>query len=196
MERIFGIAGMSRRWKVGVLLVALAAALGVTGLAYSTSDQNAQLVSQNRVYGGGQFTVSPGDVRNFAIDAHHANGDAAYGDIEYGGGAHWQREQVLCLNVVGSSATVGAVVTNADRPDAIGLLVLWVVQDNGNLLSPTPDAATFQVFGPAGPAGGWPVGFPSVCPTPDAATSLFGLSHMPLNAGDFVVQRAAQENGQ
>jgi hypothetical protein len=155
-------------------------------------ERRAQLASQNRVYGGGQFTVSPdqGSVRNFAIDAH-ANGATAYGDIEYGSPFHAGHEQVTCLKVVGNKATVGAVITQADRPEVTGWFVLWVVQDNGGLLSSTPDAATFQVNGPGtGVANGWTAGFPYVCPSPDTAASFFALSYMPLNAGDLVVQDA------
>ena len=177
--------------KIVLLVVLAVAALAAAGHADSSGGPNAQLIQQNRVYGGGQFTVSLGDVRNFALDAH-ATGGTAYGDAEYGGGIHWQHEQVTCLNVVGDRATVGAVVTAADRPAVIGLAVLWVVQDNGNPISGTPDAATLQEFGPVGPDGGWPTAaFPYVCPSPDAATSFFGLGFMPLNAGDFVVQDAA-----
>jgi hypothetical protein len=185
------IAQAPRAGRIAFLAACMVAGLATAGYAYSSLGPNAQLVSQDRVYGGGQFTVSAGDVRNFAIDAH-AEGGPAYGDIEYGGAPHTQHEQVTCLNVVGNSATVGAIVTAADRPSAIGLAVLWVVQDNGNLLSATPDAATFQEFGPLGPGGGWPTAaFPYVCPSPDAATSFFGLSYMPLNAGDLVVQNSA-----
>jgi hypothetical protein len=174
-----------------VAFCVVAAGATFAAVGSSATGPNAQLVSQNRVYGGGQFTVPPeaGSLRNFAIDAH-ANGAAAYGDIEYASPFHWQHEQVTCLNVVGNQATVGALITQADRPAIIGWAALWVVQDNGNPLSAT-DAATFQVVGPVGPAGGWPnANFPYVCPSPDTATSFFGLSYMPLNAGDFVVQDA------
>lgn len=172
---------------------AVLAVLGAAAIASATSGPNAQLVSQNRVYGGGQFTVSPeaGSLRNFAIDAH-SSGATAYGDIEYASPFHWGHEQVTCLKVVGNTATIGAIITQADRSDLIGWAILWVVRDNGNPLSSTPDAATFQVQGPVGPAGGWlNPGFPYVCPSPDTATSGFGLNYMPLNAGDFVVQHAA-----
>lgn len=90
----------------------MAGALAAAGLAYSTGGPNAQLVGQDRVYGGGHFIVPDslgGGVRTFAIDAHSS------GDIEYGGLLHWAHEQVTCLNVVGNSATVGAIVTDTDR---------------------------------------------------------------------------------
>src|SRR5690348_8065033 len=98
-----------RRW-VALLLGGAAVAAGATfaAVASSATGPNAQLVSQNRVYGGGQFTTSPeaGSLRNFAIDAH-AIGAVAYGDIEYGSPFNWEHEQVTCLNVVGNQATVG-----------------------------------------------------------------------------------------
>jgi hypothetical protein len=65
-----------------VALIAVAAVIVSATIASATSGPNAQLVTQDRVYGGGQFD-SPGGVRNFAIDAH-AQGAVAYGDIEYG----------------------------------------------------------------------------------------------------------------
>jgi hypothetical protein len=178
-----------KKWLAAALIAGLAVLMPAT-IASATSGPNAQLVTQNRVYGGGQFTSSfDGSVRNFAIDAH-AQGGVAYGNIEYGSTLHFGNAQVTCLKVVGNTAAVGAIITEADRPDIIGWAILWVVQDNGNILSATPDAATFQVFGPLGDPD-WPAGFPYVCPSPDTATSFFGLSYMPLNAGDFVVQDAA-----
>jgi hypothetical protein len=169
----------------------LAAGATFAAVASSATGPNAQLVSQNRVYGGGQFTNSfDGSIRNFAIDAH-ANGAAAYGDIEYGGTVHAGHEQVTCLKVVGNQATLGAVITQADRPAIIGWFVLQVYQDNGGLFSGTPDAATLQVQGPGtGVANGWTAGFPYVCPSPDTTMSFFGLSYMPLSGGDVVVQDA------
>jgi hypothetical protein len=181
-----------KKWFAAALIAGLAVLLPAT-IASATSGPNAQLVTQNRVYGGGQFTVSPGDVRNFAIDAH-AQGGVAYGNVEYGSTLHFGNEQVTCLKVVGNTAAVGGIITADDnRPDIIGWGVLWVVQDNGNILSATPDAATFQVIGPLGDPdfAALPAGFPYVCPSPDTATSYFGLSYFPLNAGDLVVQNAA-----
>jgi hypothetical protein len=182
------IARPTRLRKIVLFTTSAVAALAAASYAYSSGGPNTQLIQQNRVYGGGQFTVSAGDLRNFALDAH-ANGATAYGDAEYAGAVHWGHEQVTCLDVRGNRATVGAIITAGDRPSTIGLAVLWVVQDNGNPLSATPDAATLQEVGPVGPEGGWPTAaFPYVCPSPDAATSFFGLSYMPLNAGDLVVQ--------
>jgi hypothetical protein len=67
---------------------------------------------------------------------------------------------------------------------------IWIVRDNGNPESAIPDAATFQGRGPLDDPT-WTAGFPYVCPSPDTATSLFGLGYFPLNGGDFVVQDAA-----
>jgi hypothetical protein len=185
------IARPTRPRKIVLFTTSVVAALAAATYAYSSGGPNTQLLQQNRVYGGGQVTVSAGDLRNFAIDAH-ADGATAYGDAEYAGAVHWGHEQVTCLNVRGSSATVGAIITAGDRPSTIGMAVLWVVQDNGNPLSATPDAATLQEVGPVGAEGGWPTAaFPYACPSPDAATSFFGLSYMPLNAGDLVVQDTA-----
>ena len=165
-----------------VLLVALA----IAGYAYSASGPNAQLAGQSRVYGGGNFTGPEGLPRNFAIDAHERG--SAYGDIEYGGGSHFQHEQVTCLAVDGNKATVGAVITQADRPEIVGFWVLMILTDNGPANSTTPDASTLQEGGPGG--AGWPAGFPYVCPSPSVAAAMFGLSDFPLNGGDVVVQAA------
>jgi hypothetical protein len=179
-----------KKWLAAALIAGLAVLMPAT-IASATSGPNAQLVTQDRVYGGGQYTVSPGSVRNFAIDAH-AQGGAAYGNLEFGSGPilHFGNAQVTCLKVVGNSTTVGGIMTDADPPDFIGWAILWVVQDNGNILSATSDAATLPVIGPLGDPD-WSAGFPYVCPSPDTSTSHFGLSYFPLNAGDLVVQNAA-----
>jgi hypothetical protein len=170
-----------------VLSSMLLVALAIAGFAYSASGPNAQLAGQDRVYGGGSFTGPEGLLRNFAIDAH-ANGSAAYGDIEYGGGGHFEHEQVTCLAVSGNRATVGAIVTQADRPEGVGFWALMVLTDNGPATSTTSDASTLQEIGPG--SAGWPAGFPYVCPSPSAAAAMFGLSEFTLNGGDVVVQDA------
>jgi hypothetical protein len=174
-----------------VLPVLLLGALVIAGVAVSASGPNAQLASQNRVYGGGQFTGAPdGNPRNFAVDAHAGlSGQPAFGDIEYGSPVHAAHEQVTCLSVSGNKATVGAVVTQADRPETVGFLVLMVLADNGGPISGTADQSTLQIQGPADDPA-WPAGFPNTCPSPDAAAALFGLSYFSLNGGDVVVQSA------
>lgn len=181
------------KWLAAALIAVAAVTVSAT-LASATSGPNAQLVNQDRIYGGGQFTISPGNVRNFAIDAHAQGGGAgaAYGNVEYGSGAFHLNTQVTCLKVVGNKATVGGIITDTDLPGSTGWALIWIVQDNGNPLSATPDAATFQARGPLDDPT-WTPGFPYICPSPDTATSLFGLSYFPLNAGDFVVQDAATD---
>ena len=177
------------KWLAAALIAVAAVTVSAT-IASATSGPNAQLVSQNRVYGGGQF-VSPGGVRNFAIDAHAPGGSgAAYGNMEYGSSGFHISTQVTCLKVVGNTATVGGIITDTDLPGSTGWALLWIVQDNGNPISATPDAATFQLRGPLDDPD-WTAGFPYVCPSPNTATSLYGLSYFGLNAGDFVVQNAA-----
>jgi hypothetical protein len=174
-------------------LIAVAAVIVSATIASATSGPNAQLVTQDRVYGGGQFTNPfDGSVRNFAIDAHAQGGGsgAAYGNMEYGSPGFHINTQVTCLKVVGNTATVGGIITDTDLPGSTGWALLWIVRDNGNPESATPDAATFQSRGPLDDPT-WTAGFPYVCPSPDTATSLFGLSYFPLNAGDFVVQNSA-----
>ena len=93
------------------------------------------------------------------------------------------------MPVAAKMAFVSAGITQADRPATVGLLVLWVVADNGTPISGTPDQATLQVSGPANDPG-WPSGFPLTCPSPDAATAAFGLDYFSLSGGDVVVQNA------
>lgn len=173
-----------------VLPVLLLGALVIAGVAFSASGPNAQLASQNRVYGGGGFT--PFDTlhpqRNFAVDAH-ANGPTGFGDVEWGTASTYRHEQVLCLNISGNKAAIGAVITQSNDPEIIGWLVLWVVADNGTPNSGTPDQATFQLLGPANDPD-WPTGFPSTCPSPDAAIATFQLDSFPFDGGDVVVQKA------
>ena len=164
-------------------------ALVIAGVAFSASGPNEQLASQNRVYGGGHFNTSDGTARNFAVDAH-TSGQTAFGDVEYAGPAHWSHEQVLCVTVVGNRATIGTVITSADRPETIGLLTLFVLSDGGPPLSGTSDSSTFHVSGPANDNPAWPAGFPKTCPTPDAAAQSFGLQDFALDGGDVVVQNA------
>jgi hypothetical protein len=108
-------------------LIAVAAVIVSATIASATSGPNAQLVTQNRVYGGGHFTISPGDVRNFAIDAHtQGGGGPAYGNIEYGSPGFHLNTQVTCLKVVGNTATVGGIITDTDLPGSTGWALLWV----------------------------------------------------------------------
>jgi hypothetical protein len=173
--------------KIALPVLALAA-LMIAGVAFSASGPNAQLASQNRVYGGGHFNTSDGTARNFAVDAH-ASGQAAFGDVEYAGPSHWSHEQVLCVTVVGNKATIGTVITNADRSETIGMLTLFVLSDGGPPLSGTPDSSTLHLSGAANDPT-WPAGFPTTCPTPDATTALYGLQDFPLDGGDLIVQNA------
>jgi hypothetical protein len=171
-----------------VLPVLAVGALVIAGVALSASGPNAQLASQNRVYGGGDFNPG-GTQRNFAVDAH-TDGTVAFGDVEFGTVSFYRHEQVLCLNVSGNKATIGAVITQSTNPEIpVGWLVLWVLVDNGPPNSGTPDQTPFQLLGPTNDPG-WPSGFPSTCPSPDAATALFGLDYFPFTGGDVVVQTA------
>jgi hypothetical protein len=186
---------MRGRRSLFILLVVTAAGLAV-GLAFATkasttTGPNAQLASQDRVYGGGTYQpntmVAP---RNFAIDAH-ASGAAAYGDIEYATPSTIREEQITCLSVSGSKATIGGIITQATDPTLAGFWFMWVVQDNGSPISGTPDTAPFQDLGPAGDPA-WPTGFPYVCPSPDTAISTVGFQLVPLLGGDVVIQQAGQ----
>ena len=153
----------------------------------TTAPPDTQLSSQNRVYGGGQFTGPDGIPRNFAVDAHAVPGGPAFGDIEYGNTVHASHEQVMCLTVSGNKATLGAKITQGDRPETVGFLILMVVVDNGTPLSGSADQSTLQVSGPPNDPT-WPAGFPNTCPAPDTAAAF--ATYFPLNSGDLVVQAA------
>ena len=183
------LAGLSKRWlRIFVLIVALLAlGLALATRAQTTTGPNAQLATQDRVYGGG--TYQPANVRNFAIDAH-AIGGAAYGNLEYATPLTLREQQVTCLSVSGNKATVGGIFTASTDPTFNGWWFEWVVQDNGTPLSGTPDAASFQNLAPAGDTS-WPKGFPYVCPSPDDALSTVGAL-FPFLGGDIVVQQAGK----
>jgi hypothetical protein len=177
---------MGRRKLLGLLAVgaaAVAGALALVSFAQSTTGPNAQLANQDRAYGGGTYT--PSNTRNFAIDAH-AVGAAAYGNVEYATPATLREEEVTCLTVSGNKAILGGVITEATDPTFVGLLWLWVVQDNGSPISGTPDTAPFQDLAPAGDPS-WPAGFPQVCPSLDVSINLVGNVFFPLIGGDIVV---------
>jgi hypothetical protein len=181
---------VGRRWKLALFSFALSGLL-IAGVAYSAAGPNAQLVPQDRAYGGGQFIAPDGIPRNFALDAHATSGgQPAYGDIEYGNSIHDQHEQVTCLNVAGNEATLGAIVTQADRANVVGEWVMMVVTDNGTPAFGSPDESSLQNFGPANDPS-WPAGFPFVCPTPDAATTFSGFDFFPLTGGDIFIQHAS-----
>jgi len=176
-------------------------ALAGAAFAHSSGGPNAQLVNQDRVYGGGAF--GPGCVvpdinfcidytRNFAIDAHAtAGGNAAFGDATYGAPLHDQHHQVTCLSVDGNKAAVGGIVTQADRPSAVGLWFVQFFVDRGTPAFGERDLASLVNYGPPDPAD-WPPGFPYICPSPDTGSPAFGLvpSYLPLAGGDLVVQDA------
>jgi hypothetical protein len=179
------------------IFVVIAALLGA-GLAYSTDGPNAKLVHQDRIYGGGGtdpgcFVPDIGFCRvvqtNFAIDAHGtATGHAAYGD--YG-----SPNQITCLSVDGNNAVVGGVIVSSPaNPSRVGWVFAIFYVDNG-----TPafggDFVSPLYAGPPDP-GGWPPGFPYVCPSPDTGAPAFGLtrSFLPISRGDIVIQDATPGN--
>lgn len=187
----------SRRWKLAILGVVAIGALAVAGFAYSSGGPNAQLVSQDRLYGGGGtdpgcFVPDIGFCRtgqtNFSIDAHATGtGQAAYGDV-MGGGHH---DQVTCLGVDGENAVVGGVIVSSPDPSRVGWLFAIFYVDRG-----TPGSGELDLVSPgySGPPSGWPPGFPYVCPSPDTGVPEFGLirSFLPISRGDIVVQDAGQ----
>jgi len=53
---------------------------------------------------------------------------------------------VNCLNIVGNTATVSGVVTNSSNPEAIGLVALFRVTDNGEGQGNTSDQISLLYF--------------------------------------------------
>ncbi len=191
---------MRRRWKF-VVPGLLLGALVIAGYAYSSGRPNAQLVPQDRLYGGGStdpgvcFVPDIGFCRplatNLGIDAHATgDGQAAYGDISQGSpGFRDSHYQVTCLRVHGQNAVVGAVIVSSSDPSIVGWLGLTWYVDRGtpalgdrDLMSPTYSGFLAN--------GGWPPGFPNVCPSPDEGVPALGFfrSFAPITHGDIVVQ--------
>jgi hypothetical protein len=183
--------------KLAVLVVFAVVALAGAALAYSSEAPNAQLVSQDRVYGGGG--TDPGcfvpDIdfcrtgsTNFSIDAHATSTDqAAHGDHVSGAG----QSQVTCLAVHGNKAVVGGVSVSSPDPSRVGWLFAIFYVDGGTPVSGELDLESPRYSGPADPSA-WPPGFPYVCPSPDTGAPDFGLipSFLPIARGDIVVQDA------
>jgi hypothetical protein len=183
-------------------VLTLGVALAIAGYAYSSVGPNAQLVPQDRLYGGGQtdagacFVPDIGFCRplasNFAIDAHATgDGQAAYGDITGGSpGFRDAHSQITCLRVHGQNAVVGAVIVTSSDPSVVGLLGLTWYVDRGTPAFGDRDLTSPTYSGP--PGADWPPGFPNVCPSPDEGVPAVGLfrSFVPITHGDIVVQDA------
>ena len=183
-----------RTWGVVALGLGLLVTLGVASLAYSSGGPNAQLVPQDRVWGGGG--TDPGcfvpnidfcrtGSTNFAVDAHATgNGQAAYGDHMSASG----HSQVTCLAVHGQNAVVGGVSLTSPDPSRVGWLFAIFYVDAGGPGSGL-DLESPRWSGPPDPSG-WPAGFPYVCPSPDVGDPTFGLvrSFLPISRGDIIVQ--------
>jgi hypothetical protein len=187
-------------WKLALPLLVALSALAVASFAYSASGPNAQLVTQDRVYGGGQ--TDPGcfepDINfcrplpfNFAIDAHATGtGQAAYGDFTNGApGFRDVRDQVTCLAVHGHNAVVGGFATSSSDPSVVGWFFAQYYVDRGTPSFGDRDLESPVWTGPSNPSD-WPAGFPYVCPSPDESSTQFGLirSFLPITHGDIVVQ--------
>ena len=178
-----------------LVLLLLIGALAIAGFAYSSEGPNAQLVNQDRLYGGGGtdpgcFVPDIGFCRtsptNFAIDAHATGtSQAAYGDLVGGGSA----KQITCLAVDGHNAVVGGIITAAPAaPNTVGELFAQFFTDNGTVAF-GGDAVSPLYVGPADPTQ-WPPGFPNRCPSPDTGAPDLGLfpSFLPIVRGDIVIQ--------
>jgi hypothetical protein len=204
MRRVFGLGGASRQWKVAVLSAAIVGTLAIAGIAYSTGGPNAQLVSQDRIYGGGQtdpgcFVPSINFCRplpvNFAIDAHATGtGQAAYGD--YTNGAPGFRDfhgQITCLAADGQNAVIGGITVSSSDPSIVGNLFAEFFVDRGTPSFGDRDLQSPLYSGSADPSG-WPPDFPYVCPSPDTDAPNFGLirSFLPIAHGDIVVRDGRQ----
>jgi len=182
-------------WKLALTLVLATGALAAAGYGYSSDGPNAQLVGQDRVWGGGGtepgcFVPDIGFCRpsptNFAIDAHATGtGQAAYGD-RVGFNAH---DQITCLAVDGQNAVVGGIITAAPaQPSVVGDLIAEFYVDNGTLESGGDLISPLYIFDPN--TDPLPPGFPNVCPSPDTGAPAFGMvrSFIPISRGDIIVQ--------
>jgi hypothetical protein len=189
-------------WKRALpLVLSLGLVLAVAGYAYSSGGPNAQLVGQDRIWGGGGtepgcFVPDIGFCRpvptNFAIDAHATGtGQAAYGDMVVAN----TQVQITCLAVDGQNAVVGGVITASPaRPEFVGDFIAQFYVDNGTLESGGDLQSPFYVLEPN--TDTLPAGFPNVCPSPDTGAPAFGLvrSFIPISRGDIIVQDGGGQN--
>lgn len=97
---------------------------------------------------GQGFVNEPGGLRTFSFNAVIKKDGSVTGNATL----HTRRSDffakvdVNCLNIVGNTATVSGVITNSSNPNAIGLIGLFRVTDNGEGQSETPDQISGLFF--------------------------------------------------
>jgi hypothetical protein len=171
-----------------MLLAAVAACgLATAGIAWSSGVLGGG-PAQIRIYGGGQFpTPTPLPTRTISLDAAASpTGLGAYGTFRYAGVPPGFVGSVTCLSVVGDTALVGGILTQAPENEA-GLDFLYAVTDGGPPASGA-DTAGFIDIGPeldTPPYPGLPANFPRTCPTASGAPAILGA--FPLT-GDVSIE--------
>ena len=97
---------------------------------------------------GQGFLNEPGGLRTFSFNAVTKKDGSVTGQANL----HSRRSDftakldVNCLNIVGNTATVSGVVKNSSNPDAIGLVALFRVTDNGEGQGNTSDQISGLYF--------------------------------------------------
>jgi hypothetical protein len=194
--------GQMSRWKLATLFIVVVVALSGAAIAHSLSGPNAQLLTQDRLYGGGG--TDPGcfvpDISfcrttfiNFAIDAHATGtGQAAYGDYVYGPPTGPTHVQITCLAVDGVNAAVGGVIVASTNAAFVGDRTVTFFVDNGTDFFGGDFVSPNYTFLPSETTG-LPAGFPYVCPSPDTGAPAAGVvrSFLPISRGDIVIQDAS-----
>jgi hypothetical protein len=192
--------------KFVVCAVILSAVVGA-GIAYSAASPSAKLVKQDRVWGGGIAAASASDAnavcavngpnicinrpRNFAVDGHaEGDGSQATGNSGY---ATQTGRTVTCVNVDGTKAAIGGVITATSNGAGIGDVYVQYFQDRGTTAPASQrDYMSLVYAAPLDDAfweGALPAGFPYVCPAAGGTSGLPAF-YFELDGGDITVQDA------
>jgi hypothetical protein len=143
------------------------------------------------VAGGGHFTQCIGSTcftRDYSVDAHrtgsHANGTLYYGE---NGAPRGLVGRIDCMEIVGSDAVVGGIVTATSGSFAtVGLQFVLFQHDRGSPgLSATPDESSLLYVGDDTTPVLTIAGGRTTCPSPDSKINTEGFS--PILQGDVAV---------
>ena len=168
-----------------LLVVAAVAALAAAGAAYSSlatggPSDDPFVVGGGRLGPGtfpGGFTILS---RDFSVDAHvEKKGQKVTGLFISGrNGISSSQTNVTCVAIDGNQAAVGGV----ESTTGVGRLVFLI--DNGPPSSAVRDRSS-AIFTDPLDNPNWPIGFPTVCPSPSSGFNQEG--YLDVHSGDIVI---------
>ena len=125
-----------------VIGLSIAIALGLTTIAALPAGA-ANGPKQDHVTGSAKFAPD----FHIWVNAHSgSNGEDAHGRLGLSAAAGSLVADVVCLDVAGTNAAIGAIVTESDYPGfPVGTEVVRYVQDNGPGASAPPDLSSLVI---------------------------------------------------